>query len=89
MAGIDGVRRKLDPTKLGFGPVDEDIFKWSADRRAQVKALPTSLDEALDALDGEVFSEALIGRWAARRRQDSRDVQNRPHPYEIELYSDL
>ena len=35
MAGIDGIRRRLDPTALGFGPVDEDIFSWPAEKRAR------------------------------------------------------
>ena len=94
MAGIDGIRRDLDPTALGFGPVDEDIFALPAERRAGIKALPTSLDEAMNALEndqaflleGGVFSADLIERWIARKRWEDREVRNRPHPYEIELY---
>jgi hypothetical protein len=26
MAGIDGIRRKIDPTEHGFGPIDENVF---------------------------------------------------------------
>jgi len=97
MAGIDGIRRRLDPTELGFGPVDEDIFSWPEERRKAVKALPTSLDAALDALEndhgflmeGDVFSEDLIARWIEAKRREQRQVRNRPHPYEIELYYDL
>ena len=97
MAGIDGVRRRLDPGELGFGPVDEDIFSWSPEKRAEIKALPTSLGEAMDALEadhefllaGDVFSRDLIERWVARKRKEDRDVRNRPHPYEVELYYDL
>jgi glutamine synthetase len=44
MAGIDGVRRRMDPTELGFGPYDEDVFSWPPEKRARIKALPTSLD---------------------------------------------
>jgi glutamine synthetase len=97
MAGIDGIRRQLDPSELGFGPVDEDIFSWSAEQRAQIKALPTSLEQALDALEedheflleGSVFNEDLIERWVARKRIDQREVRSRPHPYEVEMYYDL
>ena len=97
MAGIDGIARKLDPTELGFGPVDEDIFSWPEERRSRIKALPTSLDAALDALAedhdfllaGEVFSEDLIRRWIAQKRKEQRSVSDRPHPYEVELYYDL
>jgi glutamine synthetase len=97
MAGIDGVRRRMEPTALGFGPYDEDVFSWPAEKRAQIKALPTSLDEALDALErdhdflleGAVFSPEMIHRWVARKRSEERSVRDRPHPFEIELYYDL
>ena len=97
LAGVDGIRRNLDPSALGFGPVDEDIFAWPADKRAQIKALPTSLEEAMNALEhdqaflleGGVFSTDLIERWIARKRSEEREVRNRPHPYEIELYYGL
>jgi glutamine synthetase len=97
MAGIDGVRRSIDPTALGFGPFDEDVFSWPPERRAQIKALPTSLDEALDALErdhdflleGDVFSREMILRWVKRKRSEERSVRDRPHPFEIELYYDL
>jgi glutamine synthetase len=97
MAGIDGMRRKLDPEALGFGPVDDDIFAWPAERRAKVQALPTSLAAAMDGLDrdrefllaGDVFSRDLIDRWIAQKRQEEAAVSSRPHPFEIELYYDL
>jgi glutamine synthetase len=97
MAGIDGVRRRTDPTSLGFGPYDEDVFSWPAEKRARIKALPTSLDEALDALErdhdflleGDVFSREMLHRWVKRKRSEERSVRDRPHPYEIELYYDL
>ncbi|HVO13383.1 MAG TPA: type I glutamate--ammonia ligase [Vicinamibacteria bacterium] len=97
MAGIDGVRRRLDPTALGFGPYDEDVFSWPAEKRAHIQALPTSLEQALEALErdhgflleGGVFSAEMIERWVARKRSEERAVRDRPHPYEIELYYDL
>jgi len=97
MAGVDGVKRKMDPTALGFGPVDDDIFSWPAEKRAAIKALPTSLGRAIDALEadraflleGDVFDEDLIERWIAGKRQEERDVLDRPHPYEVALYYDL
>jgi glutamine synthetase len=97
LAGMDGIRKKLDPTALGFGPVDEDIFAWPPEKRAQIRALPTSLAEAVGALErdhdflreGDVFSADLIERWIARKRREEREVRDRPHPYEIELYYGL
>lgn len=97
LAGIDGIRNQIDPTEMGFGPIDEDIFSWPAHKRAQIKALPTSLEEAMAALEadhdfllaGDVFNMDLIERWIERKRQEDRQVRDRPHPYEIELYYDL
>jgi glutamine synthetase len=97
MAGIDGVRRRLDPSALGFGPYDEDVFSWPPEKRSGIQALPTSLEQALEALErdhgflleGGVFSEELIQRWISRKRAEERAVRDRPHPYEIELYYDL
>ncbi len=97
LAGLDGILKQIDPTELGFGPVDEDIFAWPAEKRATIKALPTSLGAAMDALEadhefllaGDVFNEELIQRWIERKRWEEQQVNNRPHPYEIELYYDL
>jgi glutamine synthetase len=97
MAGIDGVRRRVDPTELGFGPYDEDVFSWPPEKRARIKALPTSLDEALDGLErdheflleGSVFTREMIQRWVSKKRSEERSVRDRPHPFEIELYYDL
>jgi len=97
MAGLDGVRRQIDPTAAGFGPIDQNIFDWPPERRATIKALPTSLKEALDALqadhvfllEGGVFEEELIEDWIKVKIQEFYAVRNRPHPYEVQLYFDL
>lgn len=98
MAGIDGILREMDPAQLGFGPIDADIFSWSAQERAVIKPLPTSLEEALHALEedhdfllaGDVFNEDIIAGWIDHKRKAEIDpVRIRPHPYEISLYFDV
>jgi glutamine synthetase len=94
MAGIDGMKRELDPTTLGFGPIDENIFTWSDEKRAQIMPLPDSLASALRELaadneyllQGEVFTPDLIDLWIARKDREARDIQSRPHPHEFSLY---
>jgi len=97
MAGMDGVLNKLDPTAAGFGPIDEDIFSWPPEKRKTIKGLPTSLEEALCALQddqefllaGGVFSADMLHDWIKAKRADDLAVRSRPHPYEVELYYDL
>ncbi len=97
MAGLDGIKKSIDPTKAGFGPIDDDIFLWSPEKRAQIKSLPTSLDDALQALEndhdfllqGNVFNQEMITNWLRIKRAEDLQIRNRPHPYEIQLYFDL
>ncbi|HKT37380.1 MAG TPA: glutamine synthetase family protein [Ktedonobacterales bacterium] len=62
-AGLDGVRRELDPGE----PVDVDPGNLSDDERERrgIRRLPQSLDAALDALEADtVLREALGPRLA-------------------------
>jgi glutamine synthetase len=97
MAGIDGIRRKIDPTEHGFGPIDDNVFAYTAEQAARIGQLPTSLDEALQALaddqafllEGEVFNAELLERWIrTKRERDVQAIRIRPHPYEVKLYFD-
>jgi len=97
MAGLDGIRNQIDPTQAGFGPINEDVFAWTPERRAAIKSLPTSLHEAMQALQGDhsfllqgdVFDEEMIQDWIRTKCAEERQMQLRPHPYEIQLYYDL
>jgi len=98
MAGIDGVQKKTDPTKEGFGPYDINVFELPKSKLNKIKSLPTSLKEALDALSkdhkfllaGNIFSEQLIESWIDHKlNKEFNEVRSRPHPYEMSLYYDL
>lgn len=97
MAGIDGIKREIDPTAAGFGPIDDDIFAWTTEKRASILGLPTTLDEALNALEsdndflleGGVFDTEIVRDWVKAKRDEDLQVRSRPHPYEIQLYYDL
>jgi glutamine synthetase len=98
MAGLDGIQNRIDPTASGFGPIDQNIFAWTDEQRLTIKAFPSSLNEALQALEqdhnflttGSVFSEELIKQWVDYKRdQEYYAVRNRPHPYEMSLYFDV
>jgi hypothetical protein len=97
LAGIDGIEQGIDPTAAGYGPINEDIFSWSPEKRERIKSLPTSLGEALSALEKDhefltkngVVPERLIEQWLAAKSREEQAVRSRPHPYEIQLYFDL
>lgn len=97
LAGLDGIENKIDPIEAGNGPINEDIFSWSPEKRSTIKSLPTSLSEALFALEEDhdyltkdgIFPEELIHQWNSTKHEEDQAVRSRPHPYEIELYFDL
>lgn len=97
MAGLDGIKNKIDPVKAGYGPYDVNLYNLSKREQAKIKALPKSLDEALDALEkdhqflleGGVFPKRLIEIWIERKREEARKVSQIPHPVEFALYYDL
>jgi glutamine synthetase len=97
MAGIDGIKNKIDPVKEGFGPYDVNLYKLPEEEKKKIKSLPRSLDEALDALEadndyltaGGVFPKRLIEIWIEKKRNAARSVNLMPHPAEFGLYYDL
>jgi len=97
MAGLDGVRRKLDPRKLGFGPYEKNLYELSPKELARIRSLPSSLDKALDALKedtayltrNDVFPQPLIDQWVSSKAKDIEEMRRVPHPWEIARYYDL
>jgi glutamine synthetase len=95
LAGIDGVRRKIDPVKEGFGPFDKNIQDHAKEDR--IHFLPRDLNEALDALalDNEflkldgVFTDELIQQWVETKKKEIRSIETMPHPFEFKLYFNL
>ncbi len=93
MAGLDGIQNRIDPG----APVDHDLFEMPAEELARIPQVPSSLDEALDALEedhdfllrGGVFTEDLVRTWIDYKRAEEADqVRLRPHPWEFALYYD-
>ncbi|MBR5508227.1 MAG: type I glutamate--ammonia ligase [Clostridia bacterium] len=97
MAGLDGIKNKIDPHKEGWGPYDCNLFHLSDEEKAKLKHLPTSLDEALDALEkdyaylteGGVFPEELIKNFIKGKREEVRSMAAIPHPAEFDRYYNL
>jgi glutamine synthetase len=78
--------------------LDKDIYDLSPEEMKAVPSMPSSLEEALDALEddhaflmkGDVFTEELLENYVSYKRKFESDaVRLRPHPYEFALYYDI
>jgi glutamine synthetase len=94
MAGLDGIKNKIDPPD----PIDKDLYELPPDEAAAVPQVPGSLEKVLEALEedhdflkeGNVFTEDLIETWIDYKRVNEVDaIRLRPHPYEYQLYYDI
>jgi glutamine synthetase len=59
MAGLDGIKKKIDPGD----PVDEDVYELSAERKRAlgIKELPTTLKDALDEMKSDEVIHHTLG----------------------------
>jgi len=97
MAGIDGIKSKIDPHAEGWGPYDMNLYSLSPEEKAKLSALPTRLEDALDALEadhdyltaGGVFPEHLIKNFIAMKRKECFEMSKIPHPAEFDKYFNL
>jgi len=94
MAGIDGIRNRIEPRE----PIDKDLYELAPEEYFDIDKLPDSLDQALEALEddhdflteGDVFTPDLIETWIEyKRANEIEPLRLRPHPYEFQLYYDL
>jgi len=93
MAGLDGIENKIDPGE----PMDKNIYALGPEELANIPTLPSSLEEALDALQedhdfllkGDVFTQDVIDKWISYKREVEIDpIRMRPTPMEFYLYYD-
>jgi glutamine synthetase len=88
-AGIDGVRRKLDPG----GPVNKNIFAMShrEKRRLRIDDLPTDLRDALaamkkDPLIREVLGDHIFMHFLEAKEAAWADYSATVHAWEVDRY---
>ncbi len=97
MAGLDGIKNRIDPHANGWGPYDVNLYHLPEEEKAKLQQLPTSLEQALDALEadhdyltaGGVFPEELLRSYIAGKRAECRQIAAIPHPAEFERYYNL
>ncbi|WP_214630485.1 type I glutamate--ammonia ligase [Paenibacillus agaridevorans] len=94
LAGLDGIKKGLDPVALGYGPFDKNIYDLPEEEKKEIRSVPGTLDEALDALEADsgfltesgVFSQDFIDNYVALKRAEAKAVSIRVHPHEYSLY---
>ena len=97
MAGLDGVKNKIDPHENGWGPYDVNLYNLPEEEKAKLKGLPASLESALEALEADhdyltadgVFPEELIKSFIKTKREECRQLAAIPHPAEFDKYYNL
>jgi len=98
MAGLDGIKNRIDPRTNGMGPIEKNIYELTPAEYAEIGSVPGSLAEALSALSadrsfltaGNVFSDDLIDSYIAYKTSKEVDsVRLRPTPHEYYLYFDV
>ena len=93
MAGLDGIRNKLDPG----APVDKDLYDLPPEEEAAIPQVCFTLEQALEELDkdreflkaGEVFSDDLIDAYIELKSEDTTRLQMATHPVEFDMYYSL
>ncbi|HEY3682813.1 MAG TPA: type I glutamate--ammonia ligase [Streptosporangiaceae bacterium] len=94
LAGLDGIRNKIEPPE----PIDKDLYELPPEEAQAVPQVPGSLEGALEALEadhdylleGGVFTPDLIETWIDYKRTNEIDpLRLRPHPHEFEMYFDI
>jgi glutamine synthetase len=93
MAVIDGIKNKIDPGQ----PLDANIYKLSQAEMANIKSVPGSLADSLEALQkdhkfltqGNVFTDDFIQTYIEYKHEfEISELSLRPHPFEFALYYD-
>lgn len=90
MAGIDGIKNKIDP-----GPAsDKDLYDLPPEELAEIPTVCGSLREAIGALEadhdyllaGDVFSKDQIDGYIALKWEEVYNYEHTPHPIEYAMY---
>ncbi len=90
MAGLDGIRNKIDPGEA----MDKDLYDLPPEEGRKVPTVCHSLDQALEALDkdrdflkaGGVFNDDLIDAYIELKMQEVTRFRAATHPLEFQMY---
>ncbi len=96
MAGIDGIKNKLDPRDLGYGPFDLNIHELKEEEIEKIKSVPVNLQGSLQALEEDhqyllqnnVFTSNFIDSWIRTKKKELENFKTSIDPVEYKLYFD-
>ena len=91
-AGLDGIRRKIEPPD----PVEEDVYHMSDEQRAKkrIGVLPGNLGEAIEELERDRYLRDSLGKgfcdlFLETRAKEWRDFNVTVHEWERRKYMDV
>jgi glutamine synthetase len=90
MAGLDGIKNKIDPGEA----MDKNLYDLPAEELADIPTVCGSLREALDCLaadhdfllQGDVFTKDQIEGYIALKMEEVQTYEHTPHPVEFGMY---
>ncbi|SMO35471.1 type I glutamate--ammonia ligase [Ruegeria faecimaris] len=90
MAGLDGIKNKIDPGEA----MDKNLYDLPAEELADIPTVCGSLREALEALasdhdfllQGDVFTKDQIDGYIALKMDEVETYEHTPHPVEYGMY---
>lgn len=93
MAGLDGIQNKIHPGDA----MDKDLYDLPPEEEKELDLVAFSLEEALDALDGDreflkagdVFGDDLIDSYIDLKQENVSRLRMTTHPVEFDMYYSL
>jgi glutamine synthetase len=90
MAGLDGIKNKIDPGEA----MDKNLYDLPAEELADIPTVCGSLREALESLEadhdfllqGDVFTKDQIEGYIALKMEEVQTYEHTPHPVEYGMY---
>ena len=90
MAGLDGIKNKIDPGEA----MDKNLYDLPAEELADIPTVCGSLREALECLaadhefllQGDVFTKDQIEGYIALKMEEVETYEHTPHPVEYGMY---
>jgi glutamine synthetase len=90
MAGLDGIKNKIDPGEA----MDKDLYDLPPEEEAEIPQVAFSFDQALEALDqdrdflkaGGVFTDDVIDSYIELKNDEVQRLRLATNPVEFDMY---